>query len=91
MPEVKNFRSCQADKEVRQEFYTFFEELEEVYEILSPDAFLRPFLPNYTELSEMYQIVRSNYERGVSLDKEFLRKTARLVQAISAKVSAVSR
>jgi type I restriction enzyme R subunit len=68
------------DKEVRQEFYTFFEELEEVYEILSPDAFLRPYLPHYTELSEMYQIVRSNYERGVSVDKEFLRKTARLVQ-----------
>jgi len=68
------------DKEVRQQFYTFFEELEEVYEILSPNAFLRPYLPHYTELSEMYQIVRSNYERGVSADKEFLRKTARLVQ-----------
>ena len=30
------------DKEVRQEFYTYFNELEELYEILSPDAFLRP-------------------------------------------------
>jgi type I restriction enzyme R subunit len=68
------------DKDVREEFYTFYEDLEEVYEILSPDAFLRPFLDDYSQLTEMYQVVRSNYDRGVSLDKEFLRKTARLVQ-----------
>ena len=30
------------DKESAQEFYAFFRELEELYEILSPDAFLRP-------------------------------------------------
>ncbi|MEJ5295888.1 MAG: HsdR family type I site-specific deoxyribonuclease, partial [Fimbriimonadales bacterium] len=30
------------EKEAREEFYRFFRELEETYEILSPDAFLRP-------------------------------------------------
>lgn len=41
---------------------------------------MRPFLPDYGALVEMYQIVRSNYDRGVSVDKTLLRKTAMLVQ-----------
>ena len=68
------------DKEVRQEFYTYFNELEELYEILSPDAFLRPFIDDYSRLTEMFRLVRANYERGVVVDRAFLRKTARLVQ-----------
>ena len=68
------------DKEVRQEFYTYFNELEELYEILSPDAFLRPYIDDYSRLTEMFRLVRANYERGVVVDRAFLRKTARLVQ-----------
>jgi type I restriction enzyme R subunit len=68
------------DKEDRQEFYQFFRELESVYEILSPDPFLRPFLDDYTELARFYNLLRANYERQSSVDKDFLRKTARLVQ-----------
>jgi type I restriction enzyme R subunit len=68
------------DKELRQLFYAFYEELEELYEILSPDAWLRPFLVDYTTLTEIYLVVTSNYDRGISVDKEFLRKTAKLVQ-----------
>ena len=68
------------DKEKRQEFYQFFRELEEVYEILSPDPFLRPFLGNYTQLAEFYNLLRANYERHLPVDRDFLRKTAKLVQ-----------
>jgi type I restriction enzyme, R subunit len=68
------------DKEKRQEFYQFFRELEEVYEILSPDAFLRPFLGDYTQLAEFYNLLRANYERHLPVDRDFLRKTAKLVQ-----------
>ena len=68
------------DKEVREEFYTFYRELQEVYEILSPDAFLRPFMGDYSQLSQMYEVCRTNYDRGVLVDKSFLRKTAQLVQ-----------
>ena len=79
------------DKEVRQQFYVFFQELEDVYEILSPDAFLRPFMADYGSLAEMYQVLRANYERGVGTDKEFLRKTAALVhQNTTVKQIAVS-
>ncbi len=69
------------DEERRQTFYAFFRELQDIYEILSPDAFLRPFLGEYEELGRMHHLVRANYERGIPVDKSFLRKTARLVQA----------
>ncbi len=68
------------DKERRQEYYQFFRELEEVYEILSPDPFLRPFIDDYTELGRMYRVLRECYDRGSPVDKDFLRKTANLVQ-----------
>ncbi len=54
--------------------------MQAVYEIISPDAFLRPYLKDYEELTQMHRVVRANYERGAPVDKAFLRKTARLVQ-----------
>jgi type I restriction enzyme R subunit len=68
------------DKERRQAYYQFFRELEEVYEILSPDPFLRPFIDDYTEFGRMYRLLRECYDRGAPVDKDFLRKTAKLVQ-----------
>lgn len=68
------------DKEVRREFYQYFRELQDGYEILSPDPFLRPFMSDYEKLARMYRMLRANYEPGVSVDREFLRKTAQLVQ-----------
>ncbi len=67
-------------REKRERFYTFFRELEEVYEILSPDPFLRPYLEDYRTLAEMYRLLRSAYEPHVPVDKSFLRKTAEIVQ-----------
>jgi len=69
------------DGELRHRFYQYFRELQEVYEILSPDAFLRPYLGDYAELSNLYQTVRSCYEPHLAIDKSFWRKTAELVQA----------
>ena len=68
------------DKERREAFYAFFRELQDIYEILSPDPFLRPFLEDYERLVEMYRLVRSAYEPHVPVDKSFLRKTAEIVQ-----------
>ncbi len=69
------------DAEGREVFYKYFRELEELYEILSPDPFLRPFLDDYERLTRMYQVLRTAYEPGLDLDKSFLRKTAQLVQS----------
>jgi len=68
------------DEEKRHEYYKFFKELSDIYEILSPDAFLRPYIDDYETLSRIYKILRENYERGISIDKEFTKKTAKLVQ-----------
>ncbi|NPB03907.1 MAG: HsdR family type I site-specific deoxyribonuclease [Thermotogae bacterium] len=68
------------DKDAREEFYSFFREIQEIYEILSPDPFLRPFLEDYKKLVEMYRLLRSSYEPHVPVDKSFLRKTAEIVQ-----------
>lgn len=69
------------DPEARVAFYLFFRELEELYEILSPDPFLRPFIDDFGRLSEIYRLLRASYEPGVDVTHGFLRKTADLVQA----------
>lgn len=68
------------DKEERHGFYKFFREVQDLYEILSPDPFLRPYMADYEELTRMYRLLRSAYEPGVLVDRSFLRKTALLVQ-----------
>lgn len=68
------------DKEPREAFYRFFRELEELYEILLPDPFLRPYLEDYQRLVAMYRLLRAAYEPHVPVDKSFLRKTAEIVQ-----------
>jgi type I restriction enzyme R subunit len=68
------------DQELRLAFYEFFDQIQETYEIVSPDPFLRPFLDDYGLLVSMYEVCRSNYDRGVELDRTFLRKTGELVR-----------
>jgi len=68
------------DEEKRQAFYGFFRQVSDIYEILSPDAFLRPYVEDYETLARMYRILREAYDPGVAVDREFSRKTARLVQ-----------
>ncbi len=67
-------------REVREAFYAFYREVEEAYEILSPDPFLRPYLDDYQRLTNLYRLLREAYEPHVAVDKSFLRKTAEIVQ-----------
>jgi type I restriction enzyme R subunit len=67
------------DPEARDDFYRFYRELEELYEILSPDPFLRPLINDFSRLSQIYQLLRVSYEPGVDITHGFLRKTAELV------------
>lgn len=68
------------DEQIRHEYYSFYKELSSIYEILSPDAFLRPYIEDYDTLSRVYKILREAYDPGIPVDKDFLRKTAKLVQ-----------
>lgn len=68
------------NEDLRQDFYEFFNELSAIYEILSPDSFLRPYIEDYDTLARMFKILREAYDPGISVDREFTRKTAKLVQ-----------
>jgi len=71
------------DRAVRDEFSKLYKELEDLYEILSPDAFLRPFMPDYETLSRIYYVMRSNYDPGTDVDRSLLRKTVELVRRLT--------
>src|SRR6267143_3222273 len=73
---IEHFR----DKDRRKEFFKEFKELEMLYEIISPDAFLRPYIDDYTGLASMYAVVAKAYTKQVYVDKAFQRKTNELVQ-----------
>lgn len=68
------------DENMRQEFYGYFRELEELYEILSPDPSLREFIEDYQKLADLYALLRSAYDNHGITNRELARKTARLVQ-----------
>jgi type I restriction enzyme R subunit len=81
---IEHFR----DKERRKEFFKEYKEIEMLYEIISPDAFLRPFLDDYATLSSIYAVVRNAYAIKVQLDRAFQRKTNELVRKhIGGKIS----
>lgn len=73
---IEHFR----DKERRKELFKEYKEIEMLYEIISPDAFLRPFIDDYATLSAIYGVVRNAYTKRVYVDKAFQRKTNELVQ-----------
>ncbi len=73
---IEHFR----DPERRKEFFKEYKEIEMLYEIISPDAFLRPFIDNYGTLSAIYDIVRKAYAKQVQVDRAFQKKTNELVQ-----------
>ena len=73
---IEHFR----DKDRRKTFCKEYKEIEMLYEIISPDAFLRPYLEDYTTLSAIYDVVRKAYSKGVYVDRAFLKKTNELVQ-----------
>jgi len=73
---VEHFR----DPERRKAFFKEYKEIEMLYEIISPDAFLRPFIDDYGTLSVIYDVVRKAYTRRVQVDRDFQKKTSELVQ-----------
>jgi type I restriction enzyme, R subunit len=73
---IEHFR----DKGRRKEFFKEYKEIEMLYEIISPDAFLRPFIENYATLSGIFEVVRNAYARRVYVDRAFQKKTNELVR-----------
>jgi type I restriction enzyme, R subunit len=68
------------DKEGRGNFFKFFRQLQNVYEVISPDAFLRPFMEQYLALAELYALIRTAYSDRIYVDLEVSNKTRELLQ-----------
>lgn len=75
---IEHFR----DEDKRKAFFTEYKEIEMLYEIISPDEFLLPYLDDYGTLSAIYDVVRRSYIKKVYIDKDFEKKTAELVQSM---------
>ncbi len=73
---VEHFR----DEDQRTALQEYVSEVENLFEIISPDAFLRPYLDDYDAIMRIYAIVREAFYPGIDVDRSFLRKTAELVQ-----------
>ncbi len=68
------------EKNRRGDFFKWFRQLQNLYEIISPDAFLRPFIDDYLSLSELYAFIRSAYGDRIYVDREISNKTRDLLQ-----------
>ena len=68
------------DKEKREAFFKFFRQLQSLYDILSPDASLRPFIDDYNALAVLFAWIRQAYSDRVYVDQEFTAKTKALLQ-----------
>ena len=69
-----------ADKKVRDTFFRFFKQVQSIYDILSPDAFLRPYISSYQDLARLYALIRNMYSDNVYVDKELTEKTKELLK-----------
>ena len=69
------------DKQVRETFFAFFKQVQNLYNILSPDAFLHPFIEDYQALATLYGLIRNVNSDRTYVDKELTAKTQQLLQA----------
>ncbi len=69
------------DKNVREAFFTLFKQLQILYNILSPDPFLREFIQDYQDLASLYRLIHNVNSDNISVDKELTAKTQELLQA----------
>lgn len=68
-----------ADKDTQEQFFKFLRQLQSLYDILAPDAFLEPFMENYKALVKLYGTIRNAYSDSPYVDKELTAKTKELL------------
>lgn len=68
------------NKDKRETFFKFYRQVENLYEVLSPDAFLYPYIDKFRKLVELYSLIRNAYSDRVYIDKELTEKTKELLQ-----------
>lgn len=69
-----------TDKVEREKFVKLFREVETLYEILSPDPFLRDFIDGYQQLAMLYAIVGAAFNVKGTPIRDLMNKTEELVR-----------
>ncbi len=68
------------EEEKRKEFYKYYKELSDIYNILSPDQFLSQFIKKFDELTRIYKIIREAYDPSIKIEKDITEKIKKLIQ-----------
>ena len=80
---VSNIIDYFFDEDERQNYLRLFKQIQEIYEILSPDAFLGEYIEKYKILVQIYEIINRTYNPEVERKKirrDILRKTESLIR-----------
>ena len=72
-----------VDPEGRKRFLDLYHEIETLYEILSPDSFLRPFVEDYGRLGQLFLIVQSAFKKQGTPIYDVAKKTEKLVRELA--------
>ena len=67
-------------KDDREKFFEFFKQLQNLYNILSPDPFLYEYIEDYRALTNLYGLLRNAFSENIYVDKELTNKTRELLQ-----------
>jgi len=68
-----------ADENRYYEFKNLFRKVKDIYDILSPDQFLSPYLDDFEKLTEIYQVAKSWFEPFLPPEKELSKKVKQLI------------
>ena len=72
----ERFRS----REIREEFYAVYRDIETMWEILSPSAELRDHIATFGRLARLYMVLRNAYAERPNFIADLARKTRQLVE-----------
>ncbi len=80
---VTNIIDYFFDEERRTEFVKLFKQIQEIYEILSPDEFLRDYIKDYQLLLQVYKIIYNAFNPEAErkrIHRDILKKTEELIK-----------
>jgi type I restriction enzyme R subunit len=69
------------DLNEREKFFKLFRQIEDIFEILQPDTFLRDYIESYNRLAQLYKIVQNMFKpKEVDVYRGLKNKTKELVR-----------
>jgi len=80
---ISNIVEYFFEEDKRQNYFKLFKQIQEIYEILSPDAFLYEYIRKYKLLVQIYEVIYQTYNPEAERKKirrDILRKTESLIK-----------